>query len=105
MQQALLLFIRLNNMNLGEVIKKCRKLRGLTQSQVSVSANMSESYLSLLEKNKREPSLTALESIADALKIPVSILVFLGSEQNNISELTEQQVESLISSIYRMIES
>lgn len=105
MRQALLLFTRLKNMKLGDVIKKCRKLRGLTQSQVSISANMSESYLSLLEKNKREPSLTSLESIAQALKIPVSILVFLGSEQNNISELTEDQIDSLTSSIYKMIES
>lgn len=92
-------------MQLGNIIKKCRKLRGLTQSQVSVTADISESYLSLIEKNKREPSLTALEAIADALQIPVSILIFLSSEKNDISELTVSQIEALTSSIYAMIES
>lgn len=92
-------------MQLGNIIKKCRKLKGLTQSQVSVTADISESYLSLIEKNKREPSLTALEAIADALQIPVSILIFLGSEKNDISELTVSQIEALTSSIYAMIES
>lgn len=92
-------------MQLGNVIKKCRKLRGLTQSEVSVLSNISESHLSLIEKNKREPSLTVLESLADALQVPISILIFLGSEKNDISELTTEQINSLTSTIYAMIQS
>lgn len=92
-------------MQLGNIIKKCRKLKGLTQSQVSATADISESYLSLIEKNKREPSLTALEAIAGALQIPVSILIFLSSEKNDISELTVSQIDALTSSIYAIIES
>ena len=68
-------------MKIGSVIKKCRKLRNMTQLQVSALADVSESYLSLIEKDKRQPTLSNLESITDT------------------------QIESLTKTIYSMIEA
>ena len=92
-------------MKIGSVIKKCRKLRNMTQLQVSALADVSESYLSLIEKDKRQPTLSNLESIADAFQIPVSVLVFLAAKQESISEITDTQIESLTKTIYSMIEA
>lgn len=82
-------------MNFGATIRQCRKLRKMTQAQLAKDAGLSVSHLCLLEKDKREPSIGAVESIATALKIPMSILVFLASEQEKISELNIEHINKL----------
>lgn len=92
-------------MQIGSVIRKCRKLKGMTQLQLSNSSNISESYLSLIEQDKRQPTLSNLESIANTLQIPISILVFLADEQDSISEITDKQVETLTKTIYSLVKA
>lgn len=92
-------------MNIGGVIRKCRKLKGMTQLQLSNSSDISESYLSLIEQDKRQPTLSNLESIAGTLQVPVSILVFLADKQQSISEITDKQVEALTKTIYSLVEA
>ena len=92
-------------MEIGSVIRKCRKLKGMTQLQLSNSSDISESYLSLIEQDKRQPTLSNLESIADTLQVPVSILVFLADKQESISEITDKQIEALTETIYSLVEA
>ena len=82
-------------MNLGKAIRTCRKKRGFTQGELAELAKISVSHLCLLEKDKRDPSLSAVKAISDALKIPVSVLVLLASQHNDIKELSENQIEEL----------
>ena len=82
-------------MNLGKAIRACRKKKGLTQAELANLSKISVSHLCLLEKDKRDPSLSAINAIADALKIPVSILVLLASHHEDIKELSENQIEEL----------
>lgn len=56
-------------MGLGENIKKYRKMRGLTQQELAERANMSRSYLADVERNRYNPSVDTLKSIAKALQI------------------------------------
>ncbi len=86
-------------MNLGNTIKICRQKRGYTQAELAGRAKISVSHLCLLEKNKRDPSLSAVNSISAALKIPISVLVLLASQHIEIKELTEKQIEELSRSI------
>lgn len=92
-------------MEIGSVIRKCRKLKGMTQLQLSNSSNISESYLSLIEQDKRQPTLSNLESIAGTLQVPVSILVFLADKRESISEITDKQIEALTETIYSLVEA
>lgn len=71
-------------MNVGQAIKLCRTQRGISQTDLAQQAECSVSYLSMLENNKRDPTLSTLESIADALGIPVSIIFFLAAEANDL---------------------
>jgi len=73
------------HMNLGKAIKLCRTQRGLSQGELSQKAHCSVSYLSMLENNKRDPTLSTMTSIAHALRIPVGILFFLGAEEGDLS--------------------
>lgn len=86
-------------MNLGKAIRMCRKKRGYTQAELADLAKISVSHLCLLEKDKRDPSLSAVNSISDALRIPVSVLVFLASQYEEIKELNEKQIDELSRSI------
>lgn len=86
-------------MNLGKAIRACRKKKGLTQAKLADLSKISVSHLCLLEKDKRDPSLSAVNAIADALKIPVSILVLLASRHEDIKELSENQIEELSRSV------
>jgi len=82
-------------MNLGKAIRMCRMNKGLKQAELADLANISVSHLCLLEKDKRDPSLSAVTSISEALEIPVSVLVFLASQYEEIKELNQKQVDDL----------
>lgn len=91
-------------MNLGKAILMCRKKRGYTQAKLADLAHISVSHLCLLEKDKRDPSLSAVSSISNALKIPVTVLVLLASQYEEIIELSENQIEDLSRSIMEIID-
>lgn len=50
-------------------IRRIRKAKNLSQLELSVKANMSQSFLANLETGKKEPSAMTLISIADALEV------------------------------------
>ena len=54
---------------------------------VARRAKCSVSYLSMLENNKRDPTLSTLTNIAKALQIPVGLLFFLASEQDDLGPI------------------
>lgn len=82
-------------MNLGKAIKLCRTQRNLSQSELATAAGISVSYLSLLERGKRDPTLSTIEDLATALKVPISILMFLSVDHEEMSELGTELGEKL----------
>lgn len=91
-------------MNLGEAIKICRKLRGLTQSKLAEMSDVSVSHLCLIEKNKRDPSMATVESISKALNTPLSVLIFIAAEKKEIPELKQSQLDSLSKGIMELMD-
>ena len=74
-------------MNLGKAIKLCRTQRGLNQSELASIAGISVSYLSLLERGKRDAPFSTVEALACALTIPIVILIFLATDDNETAGL------------------
>lgn len=66
-------------MSLGHQIRQLRQARGLTQSQLG-QTELSKSFISLLEKDRTQPSLETLLLIAGRLGISVDVL--LGQKGN-----------------------
>lgn len=91
-------------MNLGSTIKLCREKRGYKQGEFANLAGISVSHLCLLENNKRDPSLSTVESIATALRIPLAVLVFLAAEKGEIKDLSENQIEDLSRSVLGLMD-
>lgn len=83
-------------MNLGKAISLCRAQRGLTQADLAARAGMSVSYLSLLEQNKRKgPTLSTIQKLAEALRVPSGILFFLAADQKELAGLGPELQEKL----------
>lgn len=76
-----------------------QKGKKTTLAQLSESSGISVSHLCLLEKNKREPSLGAVNAIAKALGLPLSVLVFLAAHNEEIPELNVTHIEALSKNI------
>ena len=90
--------------DIGNTIRRLREHRNQTLKDLAQATGLSLSYLSLIERNKRDPSLTNLSKIAAAFELPPSILIFISSDINeppsNQSKVAEQMmaiVEDLFS--------
>jgi transcriptional regulator with XRE-family HTH domain len=82
-------------MNLGNAIRMCRVRRELTQKELALRAQISVSYLSLIEKDKRDVSVSTLRRLADGLAVPVGILFFLAADKRELSGLSEDLIGKL----------
>lgn len=77
-------------MNLGKAIQTSRIKRGLSQEALAKRAEISVSYLSMLENSKRDPTLSTVERVASALNVPVEILFFLGAEKGELAGINKE---------------
>jgi transcriptional regulator with XRE-family HTH domain len=60
------------NTKIGENLKKIRKSRELTIDSLSLNSGVSKSMISEIERGIRNPSITILWNIANALKTPLN---------------------------------
>ena len=91
-------------MNIGKAIKLCRKQKNWTLAELADKSNLSTSYISLLEQGKRDPNLSKLEKIAKSLKIPLSVLLFLGTDKKEIESISPELAEKLSLTTLKLIE-
>jgi len=66
-------------MTLGNAIKTVRTASKVKQRELARRAGVTANYVSLVEGDKREPSVSLLKKIADSLEVPVSFF-FLWQE-------------------------
>ncbi len=59
----------------GRVLQKRRDSAGMTQMELAEAADLTNQYISALERGLNSPSLTALFGIAQALGTTVSSLI------------------------------
>lgn len=60
---------------LGDVLRDFRQQRGRTLRQVASRASVALGYLSEIERGQKEASSEILASVADALDVPVSLIL------------------------------
>lgn len=81
-------------MSLGSVIRNFRRHQKLTLEALADTMEVSISHLSLIERNKREPSLECLSQLGKALNVPPSVILLLANEPNENDggedEITQQ---------------
>ncbi len=56
-------------------LKTLRKARGMSQEALAERAGISRTYLARLETARQDPTLSTLEKLAKALKVPIEKLL------------------------------
>lgn len=79
----------MKNMLTGDKIREARKKAGITQLQLADKIYISESYIALIESNRRNPSMNVLTKIAEALNITIDHLVFNADSRTDDSFTSE----------------
>lgn len=92
-------------MDLGRAIKLCRTQRNLTQEQLANRIGISKSYLSLIERGRRDPNFSTIKEIASALEVPVSILVFLATDGEELESISPELAAKLSHTTLKLIEA
>jgi transcriptional regulator with XRE-family HTH domain len=59
----------------GKVLRDTRERAGLSQEALADEAGLDRTFIGMLERGKRQPTLETLFRIADALKVAPSTLV------------------------------
>lgn len=77
-------------MDIGKAILLCRTRRGLSQAKLAERIGCSVSYLSLLENGRRDPPISMIEKIANALQVPPNILIFLAADTNDLVGINKE---------------
>lgn len=90
-------------MKIGHAIKVCRSAKHLSLDVLADTAKLSQSYLSMIESGKRKPTLSSIEKIANALEVPVPILLFLAAEKNELQGLDTETVNRLSTAVLNLM--
>lgn len=94
-------------MDLGNQIKNIRKQKGLTQAEFALSIGITQTYLSQIESNLKEPNLSTLKLISEGLNVPLPILFFLSMTEDDVKpnkrnafKIVSPSVNSLVNEFF-----
>jgi transcriptional regulator with XRE-family HTH domain len=94
-------------MDLGSVIKNIRKQKGQTQAEFASMCGITQTYLSQIESNLKEPNLSILKTIGEQLNVPLPILFFLSMTKDDVQpnkrkafEIVSPSVKSLVNEFF-----
>jgi transcriptional regulator with XRE-family HTH domain len=94
-------------MDLGNIIKTIRKQKGQTQGELAISCGITQTYLSQIESNLKEPNLSTLKSISEGLNVPLPILFFLSMTEDDVQpnkrkafQIVSPSVKSLVNEFF-----
>ena len=73
--------------NFGFALKECRKRKGISQEELAFSCDLDRTYISLLERNVKAPTLTTLSKISSALSVSMTTLISLAENEKKIDQI------------------
>jgi transcriptional regulator with XRE-family HTH domain len=93
-------------MSVGRSIKFARVAAGITQKDLADRLDVTPNYLSLVENNKREPSISFLRNLAHEIALPLGLL-FLNAETDLVEVSPEERalllrIQDLIYQIHQI---
>ncbi|MEX8510378.1 MAG: helix-turn-helix domain-containing protein [Leptothrix ochracea] len=86
-------------MNIGHALKLTRSAKGLSLETLAERAELSQSYLSMIESGKREPTLSSIQKIATALGVPTPILIFLAADKGELEGIDPETFQRLAAAV------
>lgn len=90
--------LRVHNADLGRTIRRLRGARDLTIEGLALDAGMHPTYLSGIERGRRNPTWNKLADLAEALEVPVSTIILDAEER-----CAEEAIRIAATNAYRAI--
>ena len=59
----------------GDLLRALREERGLSQAQLALESEVDQTFVSLLERGRRQPTLMTLFALCDALRVEPDTVV------------------------------
>ena len=86
--------------DIGQRIHELRTNRRLSQEQLALRSNITPTYLGLIERNLKTPTVKVIEQLCNALKISLADFFISDNKQNETYEPDNfsQQILTLINS-------
>jgi transcriptional regulator with XRE-family HTH domain len=90
-----------NTIKPGEVIRILRMASGFSISELAKKATVSVPLLSLIEKGERTPSMELLKKISTVLRIPLSSLILLLSDTDDVNS-DDPYVNQIVETVQKL---
>jgi transcriptional regulator with XRE-family HTH domain len=90
-------------MDYGKAFRVIRAAFGLRQAEMAEFLQISPSLISLIESGKRQASTDIIDSLADALRIPISLIKVLAYEPQDLEGSSNENFEALAHSLLRLL--
>ena len=87
---------KITAMKIGNSIKFVRVTKNISQKDLAKKLKISQNYLSLIENDRKEPSLTLLKKISNALGVPMSALIIDFDNKNKEQQELILKIRDLI---------
>ena len=92
-------------MKIGTTIKKLRKGKGYKQIEFAKRCSISQTYLSQLENDERNPTVDVLERISKVLEIPFPVISFLSLTVDNVPEEKREVYNKMEKVMFGIVEN
>lgn len=80
---------------LGNKVREFRKSRHLTLAELAANLGISESYLSQLESEKVDPSISLVRKLAAEFQVPIAAFFDMEYEKPIVTRLSDREVTTL----------
>lgn len=94
-------------MDLGTTIKNIRNQKKLTQQKLAALSGITQTYLSQIEGNLKDPNLATLKDISNVLNVPLPIIFFLSIRKDDVPphkreafEIVNPSIQSLVNEFF-----
>jgi transcriptional regulator with XRE-family HTH domain len=81
--------------DVGRAVKLCRSQKGWTLRELSKESGIAVSHLSMIERNQRDASMTAMHALANTFGMPLNVLIFLAADPNELTGISTELQEKL----------
>jgi transcriptional regulator with XRE-family HTH domain len=78
-------------MNYGKALRLIRSSRNISQKDLSEAVSLDPSYISLIEKGKRIPTVETLEKIVKELEVPIHLFFLLASGKDGVKRVSSSK--------------
>lgn len=91
-------------MNIGESIRKIRKIKGLTMKELGNKVGLSEQGIGNYERGDRKPNIEIIDKIAKVLEVTTAELIGDENQTEYIKSMAKETAKKEVNTMYSVIE-